>query len=90
MSARVMREEATGIDGVRRRPCDKSLVVQDEAVAVPHQDLHPVEPPAEKNEQVSLERIELPLLADQRHPSGDGRFCQAFRARSPLPPAALR
>jgi hypothetical protein len=45
----------------------QSLVVQDEPVPIPHEDLHAIEPPPQEHEQVSIERIQPPGAPHQRH-----------------------
>ena len=45
----------------------QSLVVENETVPVPYEDLHAVEPASEKNEEVAVERVQLPLVPHDRH-----------------------
>ena len=44
----------------------KTLVIKDEAVPIPHQNLHAIEPPTEKDEEMPRVRIESPLVAHDR------------------------
>src|SRR5450759_3360778 len=44
----------------------QSLVVEDEAVPIPYEDLHPIESAPEKHEEMACEGIEAPRIAHDR------------------------
>lgn len=47
-------------------PLRQSLVVQDETVAVRHQNVYAIETTSEKNNEMSAERVQTPCTAHDR------------------------
>jgi hypothetical protein len=52
--------------GQDKSPLGKTLVIQQEAVAIPGEDLHPIKSFPQKDEQVAIERIQAPGAAHDR------------------------
>ena len=50
----------------------QTLVEDDEAAVVPGEDLHPVPPARDENEEVAGEDVLLPAAPDERHQAVDG------------------
>ena len=68
-----LHSERVVFDGRHAEPASlQSLVIEDEATALPDENLHPVAPLADEGEQVAAVDVLLPLVADDGRQAVDG------------------
>jgi hypothetical protein len=61
-----MRSASAGTFWHAEATLREALVIKDEAVAIPNEDLHAIETPTEEDEEVAVEGIEAPRAAHDR------------------------